>query len=223
MKNSYFLPIMLAASLLFNCKGKDGAPGPVGATGPLLTEETYILPKEGYIKSTLTTTVEGKPATYNFDFQGVYSVGGSGSYEIINDTLTVIYISRNYAKDGEALVYGSTSLTMSVGNLVSLSKSKITNFYISASKRISSGTTLRIDANGNIGNNTFNDGTRSIFTLTDLKFNAANNVVEGKFTATLKYYNYFEGGQSKIATSTVSNGSFSCKLSQIIRNTRKSN
>lgn len=215
---------MLVASLLFNCKGKDGAPGPVGATGPLLTEETYVFPKEGYIKSTLSTTVEGKPATYNFDFQGVYSSGSSGTYEIESDTQTVINISRSYAKDGEVFEYGNINLRLTVSNLISLSKSKIKSFSVSAVKSLSTSKSLQISANGYLNNNSFESDNKSTFTLTDLKYNAANNVLEGKFTATLKYSNYIEGtGMSSISTSTVSNGSFSSKLTQTIRNTRQAN
>ena len=217
MKTNYFLPIMLAASLLFNCKGKQGDPGPAVATGPMLTEET----KEGYIKATFATNVEGKPTTFNLDFQGAYSNGST--YFIVSDTLTFIRISKIYAKDGEVLKFGHMNINIQVSNLISLSKAKISDLFLSAHKELSPIKLLYINASGNLNNNSMEDR-NSVFTLTDLKYNPTNNLLEGKFSATLKDSNYNNGdGSSSISTSTITNGSFSTKLIQEIYNTRKSN
>ena len=221
MKTNYFLPIMLAASLLFNCKGKQGDPGPVGATGPMLTEENYVRDKEGFMKATLTTTVEGKPETFNFDYRGIYSPRDN-NYVIVSDTQTTISIEKSYAKDGEVLEYGYMYINLTVSNLIGLSKPRITYFNVNASKEISPTKFLYISANGNASNSFFPDENAPVFTLTDLKYNPANNVIEGKFTATLKQSS-FNNGVSTVKTSTITNGSFSTKLVQEVRNTRKSN
>ncbi len=221
MKTNYFLPIMLAASLLFNCKGKDGAPGPVGATGPMLTEENYIQEKEGYMKATLTGTIEGKPETFNFDFQGIYG-NTQNTFQILSDTQTAISISKYYAKDGDLLQSGRMDLDFTVGNLLSLSKKKITRFSCYATKEISPLKILQLDVYGYASSNSFPEENASVFALTDLKYNPTNNIIEGKFTATIKQ-SIYNNGVPTYKTSTITNGSFSTKLVQEVTNTRKSN
>lgn len=93
---------------------------------------------------------------------------------------------------------------------------------MNATKEVSSVKFLQVNANAYRFDKAFNNDNKSNVAFSDLKYNALNNVVEGKFTAIL-YYSIYIGVISKQSVDTISNGSFSCKVVQKISNTRKSN
>ncbi len=219
MKNSYFFSIAIAAALLINCKGKDGAPGPAGMNGvtgpigPMPTEENYVQPKEGFFKAALTANFDGMPTTINLDFQGGYT--NASTYTVISDTLTSISLVKYYSKDGEQLEQGYIRMTIYVKNIISLENPRVESLNIWIEKLSSTNKLLKynfFDVESSF------QSEKSSYKITNLKFVASTSTITGNLTATL---NDDDGLKTKV--STITNGSFSSKLIQSVSNTRKSN
>lgn len=205
------------ALLLFNCKGKDGAPGPEG-TAPAISIQN-LLTKEGSMKATMSVISDGKPASFNFDFQG-YFPGSQSTYTTVNDTLTEISIFKSYANDGEGYISGNMSLSFDVNNLTSLKNLKFTYFSIDATKQLATRKLLDISARADMGNSLASESVPVI--ITDLKYNASTGIISGKFSGFAYTQSNFGGGNNDATKNPITNGTFSTVLYQATKNQRKS-
>lgn len=243
MKSNYFFSIAIAAALLINCKGKDGAPGPSGkdgttgangkdgatgtpgkdgATGPTgpaptITEQSFLT-KEGFMKATLTAMVEGVSTVFNFDFQGNF-IGESGTYTVNSATETRIAIYKQYASDGEVYKEGAMSLSFTIDNLTSLKNAKFDNFYVNASKQITPQKLIDISMGASPSSNPIGGPTSDDIVITDLKYDATTNIISGKFSGMVS--GYTQSGLTE--KRSITNGSFSAFIKQKVSAARRSN
>lgn len=213
MKISYFFPIAVAATLLFNCKGDIGAPGPVGPA-PLITEESFFT-KEGFMKATWSPMVDSVATTFNFNFQGNLPREPS-TYAVIDSNQTRIEIFKKYAFDGEPYIDGSMSLTFTVDNLTNLKNIKYNDFDLRASRRSTPQKIINISAAMSV---LFTGSSAEDIVITDLKYDAKTSVISGKFKGMV--YSYSSSGRQSIKK-PITDGSFSTQISRIVNAARES-
>lgn len=210
MKTVYFFPIAIATTLLFNCKGDIGVPGPVGPA-PLITEQSFLA-KEGFIRAKLTTMVGSVSTIFDFDFQGNLS-GAPSTYMILDSNKTRVEINKfayevNVYKDGHLQLY------FDVDNLSNLANARMGYLYVFALKQTTPMTLIEVKMNS------VSSSTLDSVKISDLKYDASTNIISGKFTGTVADVN------DTVTTKTsrpITDGSFSAFLMQKLKAVRKSN
>ncbi len=209
MNYNTLLFALLVSIFISSCEGPKGDPGPIGIPSPPPTQA-----RQGFIKGSLNTKVDGMPKDFNFDFEGK-NYGDENYYEVINDSITNISIGKIYATNGEPYISGKCLLAFTVKDMKNLQNPKSNAIQLNFRKDLTKAQLLDVNVYSMLLRGSIR--TNDSISFTEVKYDSISRIIQGKFYARIFQR---DAAGNAIYENKISNGSFNSEIYRQFRNSK---